>query len=510
MLQLLLLTLSFATTAVATAQEVRLKSGYNLRQKPGTESRRLGVTSGETRARVISQTRHWALVEINGQRSFISTKAFAGRVFPTLPESGPTPTFRPDSAPVTTPVEEAPAGSVAEAVPEMTAELPVPEEATPAASTQTENSFWKEVPARNWAKVNTRSLNMRASPSTQAAVRGQIRAGARVAVIETQERDGRRWHRVLPFDCSENFLRSQSEKPCGEPVWIAGDYLAKADVPAESEMTAAADIEGVETEASACFDCESALPTPPVAGDQLQNLGDIAAAVAAPLPIPRPENSEDLYSQYLQFHKSYLGKYPPGRNKRAWARENKTRFLTSLITTFGVEKAGKMIMALTAFGEARGESPRNEWQNITEMAFVSQIIKNRAAGGFRDDRFGEPLRVRLRLNNAQNEVDLWEAKGAPIRVALAESQFSTWNTNDNNLSSVMTTGPSLALERAFRSVKYLDEGQIKPLGELAKPSADHYHASWMTAWWARRMKRINPQMETPVGVLAIRSHRAYR
>lgn len=112
------------------------------------------------------------------------------------------------------------------------------------------------------------------------------------------------------------------------------------------------------------------------------------------------------------------------------------------------------ILALTLYGEARGESPEGQ-------AAVAWVIRNRADRRFRGNSIRE--------------------------VCLSPKQFSCWNASDVNRPKLEDAG-TLRTE-AYKRLERIAGDVIA--GRVADPTggADHYHEESIAPYWAKTMQR---------------------
>lgn len=377
--------------------------------------------------------------------------------------------------------------------PEETVEEPAvvetPADPNMALSSGEENVF-DRVPDENWAATRT-ALNLRNEPGTSGTqALALLDEGGRVAVLESRQTEGQTWHRVIPFDCDSVHEVPGSDPNmadgdrCHQSYWVSGAYLQRTDRPTSEEVASRPVYESY-TEGGICENCND-----PFEGvTEIQSLGDQIEAASV-------EGSGDLLEAFAAAQASFLRRFPRGRRSpQTWARTYRAAFIQHLIDEMGVERAAQAVVALTAYGEARGEQASSEWGNIGEMALVVAVIDNRAETNFR-------ARSSLVRSN--------HPAARRMKVALARSQFSAWNLNDPNLPQMMLASPNTeTLQRAFRAVELMDGGQIQPLGDLAQSNTRHYFTGRVPRW-AYSGREIRPRLQTPGGTIRISSHRVFR
>jgi hypothetical protein len=364
-------------------------------------------------------------------------------------------------------------------------------------------TFFTRLPSQNWGKT-TAVLNLRDRPGTGSSQKlGQLAEGARVAVIASQKVDGHIWHKVVPFDCdqlspiADGDPAMTPEDPCNQAYWVAGSYIAASETPNPTDI-AAHPTPQAYTEAGLCQNCGAYVSE---INGPLEELGEEIQAGAA------EAEEKSLFEDYSKFQQGFLSRHSirKGQSLNQWARKNKALFIDEMIETLGLKRANEAILALTAFGEARGAGAnRGLWENMAEMSTVITIINNRAHTNY---------------YVSTNLVDDDSTDSLYLRAALADHQFSAWNSNDNNLgvmmftsaSSVVTSGDDAALKRAFDVLELMKSGEIKPLGRLAEANTRHYHTPNLLTDWSRGRKGLrDPQVLTPGGVVTIRAHSIFQ
>ncbi len=361
------------------------------------------------------------------------------------------------------------------------------------------------VPSKNWGTVTAQNLNLRNAPGTKGtSVIGKMTQGGRVAVLESKEVEGRRWHKVIPFDCQTVIAEGGdpnmvSEDPCNAVYWVAGSNIGVAAAPTLAEIQARPAPQEF-TEAGACANCIGIAAINSTIEDLSEEIQDAVE-----------ETNASLFEEYLEFQKGFLQRHPipKGWGVDKWARTNKALFIEEMIQKMGLKKANDAVLVLTAFGEARGSGHgRNKtmWDNMAEMSTVMTVIDNRAKTNY---------------YTQTSLVNDYSPASAQMRAALHPNQFSVWNTGDTNLATMMVTGSSVvrqhgdlqSLSRAFETLQMMESGDIQPMGRLASVKTRHYHSRNMLKGlvaWARGQRHIaTPQVMTPDGPKVITSHIIY-
>ena len=284
---------------------------------------------------------------------------------------------------------------------------------------------------------------------------------------------------MKPVDCDQVLAGHQTDRLCESSYWVSANYLKDAE-PDPATVTEAA------TPLEECTDCQK--PDRPLIEIPAELLAQAAKDQAEKTLYPN--GATELMKEYLRVHAAFM-KTAPKRNlsTRQWARKNKSLFISYLINHMGAKKASQVVMALTAYGEARGIRESNKWKNMAEMAAVITVIQNRAKSGYR---------------STSSWANLQSEDAVDMRAALYNRQFSCWNLNDPNLGAMMLAKNQTGLARAFQTVDLMDQNQIRPLGDLAKPRTRHYAAN-NPSWFALGRKLVSPQVQTPGGVVTLSS-----
>lgn len=161
--------------------------------------------------------------------------------------------------------------------------------------------------------------------------------------------------------------------------------------------------------------------------------------------------------------------------------DNKADFLQNLFKEFTLQESGKIVLAMTAFGEAGARETFAK--NLGDMGAVVKVIRNRSRGP------GAFKRATV-LGNLGLEV---EATNADLFAALADYQFSIWN--DDYAHRLIGYRPQDAealarMEMAFITVGLYFSGKILYGNGLENSDVWHYHNNHVSPNWADDAKKL--------------------
>lgn len=279
----------------------------------------------------------------------------------------------------------------------------------------------------------------------------------------------------------------------GEEGYVALRWLLRrngAQMIADSSAT----LQSVQsTEAGACAgDCDGSSSIA-----QLQTTAEslvAAATAAAPQTVGEQEPTDsgaDQWQAYQQFHRDFVASSPhyaaacraAGRFNNTALRNLRNDFYRAL---YRLARSGNDALlfdtlgALTAFGEARGESEH-------EMAATIKVVSNRAVTRFRagNRNYSRLTRMTSPLRQAIPGVDV-DSLPPVMNEVLGRSQFSPWNggtalqmllcTNPNSLTAFGEPGDWNKFRAAFRLSHGVRSGQIQFSGGLERQTARHFYA----------------------------------
>lgn len=190
---------------------------------------------------------------------------------------------------------------------------------------------------------------------------------------------------------------------------------------------------------------------------------------------------QSLWNDYQSFAREFTRQHP--RITRANAGRMKREFVRGLIDRFGIERAAKMMEALTAFGEAPYR--RDDNTQRAELAAIMKVVENRANSNYSHrSRTLRDIGVSVNTNALMTNI-------------LADSQFSAWNDRDNSLVHMLSFNPDRTdsgsrkrMRLAFESEQMMSSGRITFAGQMNDSRVRHYHANYVSPRWGRRSARI--------------------
>lgn len=205
--------------------------------------------------------------------------------------------------------------------------------------------------------------------------------------------------------------------------------------------------------------------------------------------------TEEYFKEFEQFHADFAAANRQYLSKpRSYLRQIKVknRFLRFMWSKYrkkwghknGCLRMNKIITALTAHGEARGEGEG-------EMAATIKVMSNRAT------------------KNVRTNAKIVTSAGIPflncnkrMRVALANKQFSVWNhvtykngkvaaVMNHNLELMIYNKPKQSFKSAIKVVLMHDDNRIEYAGGLQNMRVLNYHADYFptpSSWKAQKRR----------------------
>lgn len=207
-----------------------------------------------------------------------------------------------------------------------------------------------------------------------------------------------------------------------------------------------------------------------------RKMADLAAA-----------KSNDLWTAYQDFARQFTKENK--RINKLNAGTMKRKFVKQLVQKFGPEKAGKIMAALTGFGEAPDRE--NSETQIAEIAVVLKVIENRASANYNNE-----------YNRTLRDIGVSKSADSRLTTVLSDAQFSVWNDNDNSLIRILSYSPDAKnnlmdrrMSLAFVAQEKIEKNEVEFIGPMAANNVYHYHANYVRPEWSRPKQRIsNPSV----------------
>jgi hypothetical protein len=192
----------------------------------------------------------------------------------------------------------------------------------------------------------------------------------------------------------------------------------------------------------------------------------------------------DLFERYKKFAHDFQQSVS---KKRLSMHNKKVLFIKALLERFSAKDAGKIVAAITAFGEAPHRD--NDQAQMAEVAAILKVIDNRASSAYYNSFYNSSRT--LSDAGISNKLD------THLTAALANSQFSVWNDTDNNLKAMLNFDPEKSdkltyrrLSMAFEAQKKIENNEIEFLGNMASNKLVNYHANYVYPSWAGSLKNV--------------------
>jgi hypothetical protein len=172
----------------------------------------------------------------------------------------------------------------------------------------------------------------------------------------------------------------------------------------------------------------------------------------------------------------------------------------------GEDRANRLIVALTLYGEFRGQTSSASGPAYLFWTYAS--LKRRAG----QTLFG--AEKKSALVRQQIVLEKWTANGrqidslgnwlkdSPAEAALTPWQYSTWNSNDSNLTQILTGSPqpggTLAMEKIINFIQEMENGDWS----IQSPASDTPEFSiWEKRYPGWNMDSYHSMEEDPVGFI---------
>lgn len=254
------------------------------------------------------------------------------------------------------------------------------------------------------------------------------------------------------------------DSPAGPAKVVAETEDREVMAPIESRSSSVVEVPVPKI----CEECQASRPRGPL------------AALADGLGPVIENQSESLWRDYTDFAREFSTKY--ARGIPTHPHRHKKLFLKELVERFGAETAGRIVQAVTAFGEAPHRD--HEAAQLAELAAIIKVIENRATSG---SRHNSRALLDIGLNGADKR----------LSAALADWQFSVWNESDNSLPRMLAFNPDTVdpltrrrMYLAFAAQTKMATGQVEFVGAMGRNDMYHYHANYVWPRWSRSGNRV--------------------